>query len=117
LQAICTRHRVPLGAAALQFVLAHPVVASVVPGAVAPQEVRQNIGFLEHPIPGDFWTDLKASGLLHPPCPCPYFVDRAVRPAGANRRLLRNRRFALRTLFNPHAASIAASGLSESAPD
>jgi hypothetical protein len=51
------------------------------------------------------------------PCPCPYFVDRAVRPVGANRRLLRNRRFALRTLFNPHAASITASSLSESAPD
>lgn len=71
LQAICSRHAVPLGAAALQFVLANPAVASVVPGAVSPQELHQNAGFMRHPIPPGFWVELRASGLLHRDAPVP----------------------------------------------
>jgi D-threo-aldose 1-dehydrogenase len=40
--AICARHGVDLKAAALQFCAAHPVVATVIPGARTPAEVREN---------------------------------------------------------------------------
>ena len=35
MEAVCNRHGVPLAAAALQFPLGHPIVASVIPGAIA----------------------------------------------------------------------------------
>ena len=40
--ALCARHAVDIKAAALQFCAAHPVVATVIPGARNPGEVRQN---------------------------------------------------------------------------
>ena len=60
-----------LPAAALQFVLAHPAVKSVIPGAMADSEVRQNVALLEEPIPSQFWTDLKTQGLLREDAPVP----------------------------------------------
>lgn len=71
LQAICNHHGVPLAAAALQFILAHPQVASTIPGARCPAEVRANIGFLDHPIPAALWHDLADSGLIAPSAPVP----------------------------------------------
>ena len=49
--AVCERHRVPLRAAALQFILAHPAIASVIPGARSVAEVEENVALVEHPIP------------------------------------------------------------------
>ena len=43
IEAACRRHGVPLGAAALQFPLAHPAVAAVIPGPNAPDQVRRNL--------------------------------------------------------------------------
>jgi D-threo-aldose 1-dehydrogenase len=71
LEAACARHKVPLPAAALQFVLAHPAVVSVIPGAARAAEVRQNLGHLEQAIPDDFWSDLKATGLIDKDAPVP----------------------------------------------
>ncbi len=71
IRAVAARHGVPLGAAALQFVLAHPVVASVIPGPDAPAQLRANLGWMRHPIPGTFWAELKAEGLLHGAAPVP----------------------------------------------
>lgn len=70
-RAVCERHEVPVGAAALQFPLAHPSVVSVIPGAVSPEQVHQNIEWLQREIPGEFWSELKAEGLLHPEAPTP----------------------------------------------
>ena len=50
IQAVCKAHS-PLAAAALQFPLAHPIVASIIPGAISPDQVRQNIQHCRHPIP------------------------------------------------------------------
>jgi D-threo-aldose 1-dehydrogenase len=69
--AMCERHDVPLRAAALQFVLAHPAVASVIPGARSVAEVEDNVALVEHPIPGEFWTALKADGLIADAAPTP----------------------------------------------
>ena len=71
IEAVCERHGVTLPAAALQFVLAHPAVKSVIPGAMAAQEVRQNVALLEEPIPPDFWADLKEARLLPGDAPVP----------------------------------------------
>ena len=43
IEAVCKRHDVPLPAAALQFPLGHPSVASVIPGAIHPDQVAQNV--------------------------------------------------------------------------
>jgi D-threo-aldose 1-dehydrogenase len=71
LAAICERHAVPMAAAALQFVVAHPVVVSVIPGGQNVAETRQNAGMLDVVIPPAFWAEVRASGLLHPQAPIP----------------------------------------------
>ncbi|MBP0445357.1 aldo/keto reductase [Roseomonas sp. SSH11] len=69
--AVCGRFGVDIRAAALQFCAAHPVVASVIPGAKAADRVRQNIALMAQPIPGDFWQALKREDLLPGDAPTP----------------------------------------------
>jgi D-threo-aldose 1-dehydrogenase len=64
IQAVAARHGVSLQAAALQFPLAHPAVISVIPGGAKPEEVASNLGYLTEDIPADFWSELKAEGLI-----------------------------------------------------
>lgn len=71
IEALCATHGVALPAAALQFVLAHPITASVIPGAAGPAEVVQNLTSLAAAIPQVFWSDLKAQGLIDPDAPTP----------------------------------------------
>jgi D-threo-aldose 1-dehydrogenase len=71
IEAVCKRHDVPLIAAALQFPLGHPTVASVIPGAISPAQVDANLAHIRRPIPPDLWADLKREGLLHPDAPTP----------------------------------------------
>jgi D-threo-aldose 1-dehydrogenase len=69
--AICARHGVDLKAAALQFCAAHPVVATVIPGARTPAEVRENAAMMFAPIPGSLWVELKEKGLIPAHAPTP----------------------------------------------
>lgn len=71
INAVCERYGVPLKAAALQFILAHPAIASVIPGARSVAEVDDNIRMLAFPIPTDLWATLKADGLLAATAPTP----------------------------------------------
>ncbi len=71
LEKVCARYNVPLPAAAIQFPLAHPAVVSIVPGAVKPSEVKQNISLMNMDIPPSLWEDLKQEGLLHREAPTP----------------------------------------------
>lgn len=71
IEAVCSAHGVSLPAAALQFLLAHPAVASVIPGGARPEEVVQNVASLAAAIPASFWSDLKAQSLIHPEAPVP----------------------------------------------
>lgn len=64
LEAVCARHNVPLAAAALQFPLAHPAVASVLLGPRSPTQLAQSLDLLDVPIPVDLWAELRAEGLL-----------------------------------------------------
>jgi D-threo-aldose 1-dehydrogenase len=68
---VCNRHQVPMKAAALQFTLAHPAVASVIPGARSVEELEENFRLASHPIPPDFWTDLRRSRLIPDEAPTP----------------------------------------------
>jgi D-threo-aldose 1-dehydrogenase len=71
IEAVCAAHQVALPAAALQFVLAHPAVVSVIPGAAKAHEITQNVALLGQAIPPGFWSDLKAQGLIDPAAPTP----------------------------------------------
>jgi D-threo-aldose 1-dehydrogenase len=71
IRAVCERHGVPLAAAALQFPLAHPAVAAIIPGPRNADEFRANLGLLRHPIPAALWQELRQAGLLHPDAPTP----------------------------------------------
>ena len=69
--AVCERHGVPMRAAALQFLLAHPAVASVIPGAATPAEVADNARMMTLPIPADLWRELQHERLLQEGAPTP----------------------------------------------
>lgn len=69
IEAVCHRHAVPLQAAALQFPLMHPLVASIIPGARSIDEMRANAQHVRHPIPRDFWQELRSEGLIDPRAP------------------------------------------------
>jgi len=71
LSAICARHDTPLAAAAIQFPLGQPRVASVVTGAVRAQEIVQNVELMSHVIPPQLWVELRAEGLLSEQAPVP----------------------------------------------
>ncbi len=71
LEQVCAAHGAPLPAAALQFPLAHPAVASIIPGAMAPSEVAANLASLAAPLPAGLWADLRSAGLIDPDAPVP----------------------------------------------
>jgi len=68
---ICKAHGVALASAALQFPIAHPAVACVIPGATSPEEVQQNIEHMNATVPLDMWRALKEQGLLDSRAPTP----------------------------------------------
>lgn len=69
--AVCARHGVPLGAAALQFPFGHPSVVSVIPGPIATDEVRTNFTWIRVAIPDTLWDELKAEKLIRADAPTP----------------------------------------------
>ena len=71
IEAICKRHGVELGAAAMQFPLFHPAFCAVIPGALSTREVTQNVGRMSVKIPSDLWSELKREKLLDPAAPTP----------------------------------------------
>jgi D-threo-aldose 1-dehydrogenase len=71
IKTVCERYRVPLIAAALQFPLAHPAVASILPGPRSVEEFETNARLLRYPIPPILWEDLRDAGLIHPDAPTP----------------------------------------------
>ncbi len=71
IEAVCAAHDTPLIAAALQFVLGHPCVKTVVPGAVNASEVQSNVALMERNISSGLWSDLRSEGLIRPDAPLP----------------------------------------------
>lgn len=71
MQTICGRHNVELAAAAIQFPLAHPLTACVIPGAKTPEEAHANAKLMRTPVPEDVWRLFKEEGLLASGVPTP----------------------------------------------
>lgn len=68
---VCESHGVSLPAAAMQFPLAHPAVATVCTGARSADQVAQNAALFDVDIPSTLWVDLGAAGLLRADAPVP----------------------------------------------
>lgn len=71
IKAVAQRHDVGIKAAALQFSLANPAVAAVIPGASRPQRIAEDAAALQAVIPADFWRDLREQGLVAANAPLP----------------------------------------------
>ena len=71
LAAICARHGVPLKAAAVQFPLAHPAVASLVAGVRRVDHLDEYPALFALPIPPGLWAELRSEQLIPPDAPTP----------------------------------------------
>jgi len=71
IETICNAHNVPLAAAAMQFPLAHPAVPTFCAGTRNMKQLENNLAWFSHPIPVDFWAELKHEGLLRKDAPTP----------------------------------------------
>jgi D-threo-aldose 1-dehydrogenase len=71
IERVCADYSVPLPAAALQFVVAHPAVSTFIAGTRTVAQLEQNLAWFSHPIPKEFWFDLKKKGLLREHAPTP----------------------------------------------
>ncbi|MFI7351275.1 aldo/keto reductase [Streptomyces sp. NPDC049936] len=68
---LAERHGVSIKAAALQFSLAHPAAAAVIPGATRPSRIAEDVAALDETVPAAFWADLREAGLVSPLAPLP----------------------------------------------
>jgi D-threo-aldose 1-dehydrogenase len=68
---VCRQFAVPLPAAALQFPLAHPQIAAVIPGIGNRAEALSARAHLMQPIPKALWQALRDGGLLNGNAPLP----------------------------------------------
>jgi D-threo-aldose 1-dehydrogenase len=71
IKSVCDEFNVPMKAAALQFVLAHPAVVSVIPGTKSPEHQEENLRMLNYRIPKNFWIKLKEDLLIDVDAPTP----------------------------------------------
>ena len=75
IETVCRQYGVPIAAAALQFVLAHPAVASALVGASTRDQQAANMAALGADIPDGVWNDLRLAGLIRPDAPTPAFTS------------------------------------------
>ncbi|GGT44006.1 aldo/keto reductase [Streptomyces chromofuscus] len=68
---VAGRNGVSLKAAALQFSLAHPATAAVIPGATKPSRIAEDLAALHEKVPDQFWRDLREAELVSPRAPLP----------------------------------------------
>src|SRR5690349_3072122 len=71
LEQLCADFSVPLQAAALQFPLGHPRVASVVAGCANGAESKNRAAMYSFPIPPEFWRALRERELVDARAPLP----------------------------------------------
>jgi D-threo-aldose 1-dehydrogenase len=71
---IAQRHQVSVKAAALQFSLANPAVAAVIPGASRPERIAEDQAALTAAIPADFWREMREERLVAADAPLPIDV-------------------------------------------
>ncbi|ODU68280.1 MAG: D-threo-aldose 1-dehydrogenase [Novosphingobium sp. SCN 66-18] len=71
IKAIADSHGISMKAAGLQFALANPAVAAVIPGASRPGRIAEDSAALAEIVPVDFWRALRSEGLVNPAAPLP----------------------------------------------
>ena len=71
IKTLADRYGVTMKAAGLQFALAHPAVAAVIPGASRPSRIAEDRAALNEKIPAELWNALRRAGLVHPDAPLP----------------------------------------------
>ncbi|MBB1088627.1 aldo/keto reductase [Lysobacter sp. SG-8] len=71
IKAIADRHGISMKAAGLQFALANPAVAAVIPGASKPSRIAEDRAALDEAVPAGFWQDLRSADLVAPDAPLP----------------------------------------------
>lgn len=71
IKAIADRYGISMKAVGLQFALANPAVAAVIPGASRPARIAEDGAALREVIPAGFWRELRDNGLVNPAAPLP----------------------------------------------
>lgn len=71
IKALADQHGIGIKSAALQFSLAHPAAAAVIPGATKPSRIAEDVAALNETIPAAFWTALREEQLISPQAPVP----------------------------------------------
>lgn len=71
IEEVCAEYDIPLPAAALQFVAAHPAVVSLVVGMESVLQIQATKAWFDIPIPNDFWLALRENKLIHSDSPLP----------------------------------------------
>lgn len=71
IETVCAKYNVPLPAAALQFVVAHPAIPSFIAGTRTVEQLEKNLEWFSYPIPSDLWEELKRKDLLRDDAPVP----------------------------------------------
>ncbi|MFE9971802.1 aldo/keto reductase [Streptomyces hirsutus] len=64
IKTLAAEHGVSIKAAALQFALAHPATAAVIPGATRPSRIAEDIAALSESVPVAFWAALRDEKLI-----------------------------------------------------
>ena len=71
IQAVAAQFNVDVKAAALQFALANPAVAAVIPGSSRPGHMAEDLAALKATIPAVFWEEMRRQGLVAENAPLP----------------------------------------------
>ena len=71
IESACKKHGFSLRSAAMQFPLAHPIVAAIIPGSIKPEYLQLNRDDFDREILSDFWDELKKDGLIREDAPTP----------------------------------------------
>jgi D-threo-aldose 1-dehydrogenase len=71
IKAVAQRHSVPIKAAALQFALAHPASAAIIPSCSRPDRIAEDHAALSVTIPDGFWQEMREKRLVAPDAPLP----------------------------------------------
>ena len=74
IKALADRHEISIKAAALQFSLANPAVAAVVPGASKPERIAEDQNALNTVIPAKIREEMREQKLVAPNAPLPINV-------------------------------------------
>jgi D-threo-aldose 1-dehydrogenase len=71
IKGIAQRHGISVKAAALQFSISNPAVATIIPGASKPERIAEDQAALNEVIPATFWHDMKEQKLVAENAPLP----------------------------------------------